>query len=212
MSKEIAVYLNSFGQTAELNESGHIEVFLKKQGQWNVIKEVPFKIESAKGMKEIRSEIIKIAEVLDTCKIFVAKKITGLAYTVLEKMEFNNWEMDGEPHEFLEYVLNNEEEDEASTLLTSCESVNVIEPVESDEKGYYTLDLKELQERNLGITSKQALQPFLNNVVFYELEVTCTHIPGWLERELDRLHLNSQILKSSPNDFKVTISKKTCME
>lgn len=214
MFEEIAVYINSLGQTAKLNESGVVKVFSRNQNEWSVIRELPFKINSAGGIKAVRSDVLNIAKALDKCKVFVAREISGLTYTVLDTLGFSTWEMDGSPNEFLEYVLDKEKEEAEQIKLIksekSCDKKEIIAPVESNEKGCFILNLKELQESNTSVTSKQALQPFLNNGIFYELKVTCNHIPGWLERELIRLNLNFEILKASPTDYIVTISKKVC--
>lgn len=206
MVNQVAVYLNNSGKTADINEAGFIRVYLKECGEWKVIRELPFKIDRTKGMKVIRSEIIKTVEILDQCKIFVAKSVSGLTYTVLDNMGFTIWEIPDEPSKFLQYVLDKEEKEEMLANIPATNETNTIAPIETDKEGYYYLNLKELQENRATITSKQALQPFLNKGSFNELKVTCSHVPGWMERELERMDFKFKIFKDNPTEYNVVIS------
>jgi hypothetical protein len=63
-----------------------------------------------------------------------------------------------------------------------------------------------LQETNIGITTKQVLKPFFLENKFNELIVTCSHIPFWLESELERLNLNFESSKTGENDYILIIN------
>jgi hypothetical protein len=47
-------------------------------------------------------------------------------------------------------------------------------------------------ESSQRITSKQVLLPFLNNNNFNELEIDCSHVPHWFDKEFKRLNLKSE--------------------
>lgn len=211
MVKEIAVYVNSFGEVAELNEVGVINIYLKDKDKWNIIRELPFKFHSTEEREDIRLDILNIAEALNDCKTFVARKFSDLAYAMLDGMGFSIWKMSGDPGEFLEYILEKEEEEvEELKLIKPLDSSNKKQntgPVEINNNGYYILNLKELQEHNTGITSKQALKPFLNNKSFNELIVTCSHIPNWLGSELENLGLDFQVSKTGQSDYIIIINQ-----
>lgn len=86
--------------------------------------------------------------------------------------------------------------------------VNRVAPVAFAD-GRYQISLKEIQEGNTGITTKQALLPFIRKGEFYELEVLCSHVPPWLEAELAAGNLRKE--KSMiGNEIKITITKKCC--
>lgn len=212
MVKEIAVYVNDFEEVANLNEAGIIKVFSKDKDSWKVIRELPFKFHSTKEREEIRLDTLNIAETFGSCRIFVAKEFSDLAYIMIDSMGFSTWKMDGRPNEFLDYIL--ERENEEAEEIKFIDSLNVIvkkqntAPIEIGNKGYYILNLKELQEHNTGITSKQALKPFLNKGNFNELIITCSHIPNWLQNELKKLNLNFQFSKIRENDYIIIINKK----
>lgn len=212
MLKEIAVYVNGLGKVADLNEAGTIKIFLKDNDKWKVIRELAFKFHSIERKEDIRLDTINIAESLGNCKIFVARELTDLIFTMFDNMGFSIWKMEGKPNEILEYVLEKEEEEaeEIKLIDDSLQSTKkqAIGPAEIGSNGYYIFNLKELQEHNTGITSKQALRPFLYNVNFNELIVTCSHIPHWLEHELKELNLNFEFSKTGLDDYIVIINKK----
>lgn len=212
MGKEIAVYVNSFGEVVNFNEAGIIKVFSKDEDQWKIARELPFEFHSTEERSDISLDALNIAEALESCKIFVAREFSDLAHVVLDSMGFSTWKMDGDPSNFLEYVSEKEEEEaEVIRLMdfsNSSDKKQNISPVEIGNNGHYILNLKELQEHNTGITSKQALKPFLNNENFNEIIVTCSHIPNWLEREIESLNLNFQFSKTGQSDYVIVINKK----
>lgn len=211
MIKEIAVFSNKLGDVADLNENGVIKIFSKIENQWKVIRELSFKINSTKEKEDIRGDILNIMEVLGNCKIFIAREFSELAYVMLDSMGFSTWKMEGNPDKFLEYILEKEEQEaEEIKLMESsvCESKQSIEPMPIGNNDYYILNLKDLQEYNTGVSTKQALRPFLNKENFNELIVTCSHVPNWLESELVKLNLNIELTKTGQNDYIIIINKK----
>jgi Fe-only nitrogenase accessory protein AnfO len=211
MAREIAVYVDSLGEVSDLNEVGIIKVFSKDKNKWKVIRELPFKFHTTEEKEDIRLDMLNIANALENCKTFIAKEFSDLAYTMLDSMGFSTWKMDGDPSEFLEYILEKEEEEIEELKLIQSSSYSDkkqnIGPVEIGNNGYYILNLKELQEHNTGISSKQALKPFLNNESFSELIVTCSHIPNWLENELEKLNLDFQFSRTGQSDYIIIINK-----
>lgn len=211
MLKEIAIYINNLGGIADLKEIGIIKVFSKNKDEWRVIRELPFKFNSTKEKEDIRLDIFNIAEALGNCKIFVAREFSDLAYTMLNSMRFSTWKMDGDPNKILEYVLEKEEEEAEEIKFidasNSSEKKQNNSPVEIGNNGYYILNLKGLQDHNTGITSKQALKPFLNNNDFNELIITCSHIPNWLESEVKNLNLNFKFLETEQMDYIIIINR-----
>lgn len=212
MLKEIAVYVNNFGEVADFNEAGIIKVFAKKRYQWIVTRELSFKFQSTEETSDISLDALNIAEALKNCKIFVAREFSHLAHIVLDSMGFSTWKMEGDPSKFIDYILEKEEEAaEAIRLMDYSNSINKkqnIGPIEIDNNGHYIINFKELQEYNTGVTTKQALKPFLNYKDFNEIIVTCSHIPNWLETEVESLNLNYQLSKTGQSDYVIVINKK----
>lgn len=211
MLKEIAVYVNSLGEVADFNDAGIIKVYSKDMNRWIVSRELAFKFHSTEERSDISLDALNIADALENCRIFVAREFSDLGYKILDSMGFSTWKMDSNPSSFLEYVLEKEEEEEEAVRLighsnASSKKVNSC-PIEIDNNGNYILNLKELQEHNTGITTKQALKPFLNNKNFNELIVTCSHIPYWLEKEIEKLNLGFQYSETGQSDYIIVIKK-----
>lgn len=203
MSKAIAVCISKAGETTTLLEPCNINVYSKEADEWNITKILECEVDRSNGLKGVRDSLTAVADALEDCKIFVGKSVIGAAYTILESKGFDIWEIEGKPEEFLNYVLEKEEEQE---IPEPEEAASVkIGPVSKDKAGYYFLNLKELQDNKIGVTSKQALQPFLRNTSFKQLEIICTHIPPWLEVELERLNLKFLYTKLKDNEIQVRI-------
>ncbi|PKM47773.1 MAG: nitrogenase [Firmicutes bacterium HGW-Firmicutes-8] len=208
MARDIAVFLGVDGETVSLYEPGRIVVYRRKLGEWNVLREKPFSIDRTGGIKELRQKIKEMLDFLDDCNIFVAFSVVGVPYYELEKAEYRVWEFEGSPPEFLDHILDTEE----AALKQSAPGHNDITPLVPVETsaGCYQISLSEIQANNAGITSKQALLPFLRKGLFYSLEVLCSHVPPWLEVEMASGNLNGSVEYLGPNEFKVTIGKKLC--
>ncbi len=63
MNKEIAVFLDNDGETTEFPEPGTIKIFTKENDGWKVIKEFPFSLDTEKGLKSIREQIIAMSTI-----------------------------------------------------------------------------------------------------------------------------------------------------
>lgn len=200
MNKEIAIFLNENGSTSTLYEGGYVRVFIKVDEKWIVVRDIKFNFDNTSGMEKLRESLLSLAASLEGCKIFIAKEIVGLPYTVLDKCGFKIWEFDGRPEDILDYVLENDV-DEAISDFTDDN------PIKSDKEGFYHVNLITLQESNWGLTSKQLLLPFLHEKNFITLEIFCSHIPPWFEGEFEKLGLKMDNLKLSANEYKVTVSK-----
>ncbi|AKL96289.1 Fe-only nitrogenase accessory protein AnfO [Clostridium aceticum] len=207
MSKEIACFLNDNNHTSVLLETGCIRVYKKVEGQWEIVKEFPFGIDYTKGMIGVRQSLTEMMKSLgDSCKIFAAREITGLIYTVLDAEGFTLWELEGHPEIFLDVILEKEEE------VNDSEEEEAPMPIEGEKKGYYFMNLKKLQQSSTGVTSKQVLLPFLRKNSFYELKVICAHIPKWFEGEFQKLNLKADVNQEEDGNYHVTVYKKTCMD
>lgn len=205
---EIAVFQDSSGKTQSFFQSGIIKVYSREMGEWNITKEIIFRIDDIASLKAVREDIRNMAEALGDCKIFVAREIKGIPYNVLDGMGFNTWELEGDPKEFLEFVLEKEEaEAESMAAAKASDKLSLIQEVEN---GNYFLDLKKIQENNFNLTSKGILLPFLNATNFYQLEITCGHIPPWFEAEFKRLNLKAKSEVISQNEIRVTVYPKVC--
>ncbi|KOA18621.1 iron only nitrogenase protein AnfO [Clostridium homopropionicum DSM 5847] len=200
---EIAVFLNYKGETTTFNENGIVRVYLKDDTEWKVIKEIPFGINHLKSLKEIREAIRKMADNLNKCRVFVAAEMIGIPYTIFESMGFNLWKIEGVPSEFLDHVLENEEQERINNLNKNNKTVPM--PVKNDENGNYHIDLKIILESNEMVTSKQILLPFLHKTKFNELQIRCGHVPKWFEGEFKKLGFRWEIENINKNELNIKV-------
>ncbi|MDF9408904.1 MAG: Iron only nitrogenase protein AnfO (AnfO_nitrog) [Pelotomaculum sp. PtaB.Bin013] len=210
MPEDIAVYIGEDGRTASLFERGMIAVCRKEQGHWTILKEKEFSISRTSGLPELRKKMTNVQDFLGECKIFVGLSITGVPYFELEKGGFSVWEYEGNPLDFLDHIIMEEENSLMKRVAGEC-GVDRVAPVAVAD-GCYRISLKEIQEGNTGITTKQALLPFIRKGEFYELEVLCSHVPPWLEAELAAGSLCGEKSKTGDNEFKITITRKYCCQ
>lgn len=202
MPKEIAVYLNQNGETTSIYEPGKIVVYLRRQGKWTVAREKNFYLGESAGIKELRSGMRELTGFLQDCKTFVGLAITGIPYFELEKTNCSVWECQGKPLSFLDYILDQEE---VSLRMPKEEKSLELNPVEV-AAGYFKISLKEIQEQNTGVTSKQVLLPLLRKRDFQTLEVICNHVPPWLEAELLMRNLSAETVQVSNHETKIMIT------
>ncbi|WP_333858914.1 Fe-only nitrogenase accessory protein AnfO [Clostridium sp.] len=211
MNKEIAVLENYNGEIASFLEPGTVKLYTKQDKDWKIKDEIIFSIYKITDVNLIRERIIKMVESLGQCKIFVGKKIGGIPYSILERFGVNSWEITGKPDEFLDHVMEKEEDEERKLLESSpkCQDKCVCEPIKIGQEGHYFLDLIKVQQQNPNITTKQILVPFFKNQTFSELTINCSHVPKWFENELDNFGLKADVQIEEKNRFKVTVKYKT---
>lgn len=70
---------------------------------------------------------------------FCRKKNWRNSYSILERFEVNSWEITGRPYEFLDHVMETEEDEERKLLKSSPQSQDkcVCEPVKIGQEGHY---------------------------------------------------------------------------
>lgn len=203
MAREIAVFLGDDGTTAALEEPGKILIYRRNQGKWQAAGDLSFCLDHSGGMPAVRRQLTAMIAALGSCRVFVARTVTGLLYKELEQAGFSIWEFSGRPGEFLEYVLVQEE------LTARQPVVKLVTPaVVETGPGCYQVSLKDIQQSGSGLTSKQILQPLLNKS-FYMVEVLCNHIPPWLEAEWTCGRLDCRAEKVAEG-VRLTIRKQNC--
>lgn len=179
MARAIAVFVGENGETAALEQPGTIILYQKNQGRWQELRAKEFSLGEVRSLRELRAALAEIMNHLQECKIFVGRSITGLPCFALEKAGCSVWEFAGRPEDFLDYILSWEE----VVPENSADESSPLPMPEDLGNGRLRISIKEIQETDRGVTSKQALQPILRRTDFTQLEVLCSHIPPWLETE-----------------------------
>lgn len=207
MPKEIAAYIDKNGQTTSLYEEGRVVIYQRNLGQWQVLRAKSFSLGEVFNMKALREQMNDVIEFLGPCKTFVGLSVSGIPYFALEKSQCSVWEFTGNPVDFLDYILAKEEEESKAEIKPTAFVPPA--PVETFN-GCYRISIKEIQEKNLGVTSKQVLMPFIRQGKYYSLEVLCNHVPPWLENEILMQNLESRVETIGKNDIKLILQKKCC--
>lgn len=206
MPREIAVYVGAGGETAALNEKGKVVVYRKNLGRWEILKEKEFSPGEYLSMPELRRNMAEMLNFIGNGRVFVGLSVTGIPYFELEKSGYSVWEFQGQPLDYLDYVLAKEEEERN---MEPDPGVDFKLPApEEISGGRYCISIKEIQENNTGFTSKQAVLPFLRQGKFYSLEIICNHVPPWLEAELATGSLDAVVEQVEQGLARVTVARK----
>lgn len=201
---EIAVLTGQNGATAPIQESCTIQVYKHSYNTWEKYHSIPFCLQSAHGLKAMRDYMQTVIDLLGECRTFVGLSVTGLPFFELEKAGFTIWEMDGSAFNVLDSIL------EAEADATPPPQLNIVIPNPEPREispGCYSISLKEIQNCNGMVTSKQILFPLLANKQIQHLEIICTHAPPWLEVKILGGEIEGTIEKISHSETRVTIDR-----
>jgi Fe-only nitrogenase accessory protein AnfO len=207
--KAMAIFLNSEGLTAALEEAGSIRVYTKNStnDSWEISEEFAFSLLESSSILELRNLISSMIQRIGDCRIFVAREVAGQLYNVLEANRFTIYEVEGKPEQFLDSILASEAEETRKSIEKS-KQVTECYPEKTNLEGVYYINLQVAMSADPNLTSKKILLPFLMKKDFKVLEVICDHIPKWFDVEFEKLGLNSTSSKFRENDYKVIISIK----
>ncbi|GEM_PF-543250 len=201
MNMKIAAFIGEDGKTISLNQSGTTKVYLKEKEEWKIINEIAFESNDLMSSDIIRDNVKIMASAIGDCKVFVARGVKGIPYTVLDGMGFNIWKVEGIPEDFLDLVVKGEEEEK----LNKEKPEIIPTPIKSGKEGNYFIDMKTEMQNNSNLTTKQILLPFIHKTTFNELEIICRHVPHWFEGEFNKLNLKSEIENINEGTVKVKV-------
>lgn len=200
---EIAVLIAENGEVASLQEATHIQVYRNVCNIWETERSMPLTIPWVQGLPAMRKYMQIILEFLGECRTLAGLSVIGLPYFELEKAGCTIWELSGSPYEALDRILASEAA--AAELPPLNITMPTIRPQEISP-GCYSISIKAIQNCNHKITSKQILLPLLKDMNFRSLEVTCSHIPPWLEQRIITGQLNARIIPTGPLETMIIIN------
>ncbi|MDF2567893.1 MAG: anfO [Oscillospiraceae bacterium] len=209
--KKTAVIFDTQANLASLGEQTNILLFEKTDDGWSVTDEIPFGIDYTQGLSSVRNQVNGLIQSLEDCKIIIGKGISGIPYSVFDKMGFCVFETDTFNASTLdEVVLDIIKEEQINQQ--KLEQINSLGPSETEISGVYTINLIELQLKYPDVSSKKLLRPFLSDTPFYSLEIICNHIPPWLLTELPEKNME-HTQETLPNGTEhMVITPKVCKE
>lgn len=187
---EIAVLVNSEGETSGFEKDGIIRVYSKEGNQWLLTRQICYQMEHMNDSRSLHEKIREISDWLDDCKIIVVNRIRGIHYIAFEEWQISMLEIRGIPENFLHDIGD----------CTRHERIGQKVPLEHNSifelsPGIYHTDLRDVMSGNTSYSSRQILFPFLKNEIFTTLEILCSHVPKWLEREQLELKIKISVEK-----------------
>lgn len=202
---EIAVMTGSDGMTVPVNEPGTVIVFRRVRGQWQGDREFPFSLEKTGDMAGLRLAMMDLVAFLGGCRTFVAKSASGAVFFELEKARCAVFELPGRQEEFLDSVWREaKEEQDAAAPLPAGADIPV--PLEITP-GCFAISIKEIQGKRPELSSKQVLRQFVRQGAFTELEITCDHVPPWIEVEAEQCGYDLVSERTGFNEVKVLLRR-----
>jgi Fe-only nitrogenase accessory protein AnfO len=209
----IAVCVNAEDITASLEDVHLVKVYERKEEQWVSLEEFPCSLELTNGIAAAKGAIANLLMQLRDCNVFVATKISGQLYYLLEANNFNSYEADGHPLLFLDSIYENEFKEinlkaskNASTSNKTDHAITSLFVEEIDHPSYYNINLKSALLQYPELSSKKLLKPFLNKKEFKELNILCDHCPKWFETELHSMGLQYGMQQLTNNTCQIRIT------
>ena len=202
MAREIGAFVDETGRAAELSQPCSLRIFRRNRGQWRLDRSASLNLADASGLADLRHRMAEIIAVFGECKTALAAAFQGAALHELEKAGIELWEVDGDPAALLDTILFEEEKAAQQTDTATTLPFPVLENL---GEGRYSLSIAEVQRSSGGLTSKQVLLPILQQGSFRELAIMCTHVPPWLEAEVNSRGWQLRTEKTGGSQFTATI-------
>lgn len=200
--EKISVIVDEKDNISSFTEGKYVKLF-QKEDTWEVIKVIPIDASKLNGIKESRDYYTDIAKNLSDCKILIVTKASGVPYSIFYAEDFSVWELNGNPRDYFDNIIEKEAEHEIEVQKALEEEV-----VTKVQDGYYYLDLEKLELTNPELSSKKAIRPFMEKTEFEILEVHCCHVPPWLIEDNKANKVSMRIEKVSNKDYTLFIKGK----
>ena len=202
MAREIGAFVDETGRAAALSQPCSLRIYRRDRGQWRLDRSASLNLADASGLADLRRRVAEIIAVFGECKTALAAAFQGAALHELEKAGIELWEVDGDPAALLDTILFEEEKAAQQADKSTALPFPVLENL---GEGRYSLSIAEVQRSSGGLTSKQVLLPILQQGSFRELAIMCTHVPPWLEAEVNSRGWQLRTEKTGGSQFTATI-------
>lgn len=208
MSNKIAVVADPAGQIGSIGEESFFDLYAKGEDrEWRLLERVRISVKDWSDMERVRSTVRRAASELSDCRILLGKKVSGVAYHILDRLGFYIFEADTFYPKMFDEITAEVEQIQKEAKGGGAVPLS---PYSPKDDGIYYLDLVALQEKHPEISSKKALSQFLNNEVFLRLELICRHLPPWVEGVVERRRLKCTIEKQGEDICRVVFLGPRC--
>jgi Fe-only nitrogenase accessory protein AnfO len=202
---KIAIVESNNQEPSSIFEPGFVTTYKEDGGEWKVLNRFENKICNAKGIAAVRMAVADTAKQLGDVKIVVASEIPGIAFGTFQAAGFGIFlvensasdVLDSVKKEMLEVIKERQEKPQKFDIM------QFLEPCM--HKGDFCLNMKEILSKNSQLTSKSILISYLKNGKFNRLDVICSHIPKWFNKDLSVLGFEYEAVNVLPNEMTVRI-------
>jgi Fe-only nitrogenase accessory protein AnfO len=204
---KIAVVENSNQKTSSIFEPGFIAIYEEDAGEWKILNRFENKIYNAKGIAAVRMAVVDTVKQLGDVKILVAGEIPGIAFGTFQAAGFDIFLIENSGLDVLDSVKKEmlEAIEERQKEPHKFDITEFLEP--GMNKGDFCLDMEKILLKNLDLTSKKILIPYLKKGEFTRLDVVCSHIPKWFCTDLAVLGFQYETVNELPNRKVVRIMR-----
>ncbi|SHO52175.1 Fe-only nitrogenase accessory AnfO family protein [Anaerocolumna xylanovorans] len=178
--EKAAVFYDKDKKMAEFYQCSGYSIFGLEQDELKEIGEAVFEPVAPSSPAAIRARVNELIAGLGDCKTAAFGNISGIPYSAFDMAGFCIFQLGDNTREGIKGLLKDLQQFKEKQSKASQAKVA---PEETDVEGVYRFDLIKAQEANPELSSKKALLPFFELTPFMELELTCAHIPPWLERD-----------------------------
>jgi len=149
-------------------------------GTWEIIHTAPFEPIQPSNPTTTRKSMQALLPLVECGDIIAGGALVGIPFTVFDRAGFHIFAIESISDQVFDGII--EELRGAETEAAhKAKIISDARPVETGTPGVYYLDLVALQKECPEVTSKQAMQDFLQNTPLVELRLICKHIPPWIE-------------------------------
>lgn len=200
---KIAVFLNEYGHILPFYSSGIVEIYSDDESKWDCINQIPFDMTVQRDLTDVQLKINLLTSEFEDCNLLIVDNIKGLPSALLQEKGIGVWKSNGL---FLPELFDFVRKELLKALVKPEKTVVSPVLIGSKEEAEYEIDLVSVLGSNCGLNSMDILIPFMKETYFKKLQITCSHLPKWMDKVLESYHLLLNVEKLNPVLFKATVS------
>jgi Fe-only nitrogenase accessory protein AnfO len=203
MKKQILAAMDLEDQLAVFTEAQRFVLLLKKEAKWQ--QDFSYDVfRQPETADEIRIIVNDLANQFKDCNIIVGRKVSGIAYQMLDKKGYAIFEAEAITDELLDIIIKD---------ILKAQAIPDIppqKPYSPQDDGNFYFDLARLQKACPEISSKMALMDFIRNTKFMSFELVCDHLPPWLEQAMEARGLEYDSKRDEEGFNRYLITRRMC--
>lgn len=205
---KIAVVMGQNGTSAAiLDADAFVRVYRQAGARWEPACDFPLELHPERGMDAVRAGLHGVIDALTGVRAVVLRQISGIHFAFFCAAGLYVYELKGKPEQFLDFAALRVQAGQR-VLREPRRPMRVPGapwPRQFGPEGCYFLDIIKMQMESPHLTTKDVLLPFLENVAFTELELICSRLPLWLERQHEALRVAYREDWLGPELLKLTL-------